>query len=226
MVVVDIYAFGANLYNGVRTLKYIFVHGLGQTEKSWDSMVLKLAKNQVLCPNLQSLLYSEEITYEKLYDCFKEYCNGLSEPLNLCGLSLGGILALNYAIDFPAKVNSLVLIGIQYKMPKLLLKIQNLVFRFMPKSLFVGMGFSKSDFINLTNSMTTLDFTSSLAEISCKSLIACGSEDKANKKAAIELSKKLKCSKLVLIENSKHEVNIDNPDGLLEEINRFYDEMT
>ena len=35
--------------------------------------------------------------------------------LNLCGLSLGAVLALNYAIDFPKKVNSLILIAPQYE---------------------------------------------------------------------------------------------------------------
>ena len=40
----------------------------------------------------------------------------------------------NYAIDHPDKVNSLILIAAQYKMPKKLLSIQNTIFRFMPIS--------------------------------------------------------------------------------------------
>ena len=35
----------------------------------------------------------------------------------LCGLSLGGVLALNYAIEHPEKIKGMVLIATQYKMP-------------------------------------------------------------------------------------------------------------
>lgn len=208
---------------GVGTLQYIFVHGLGQTAKSWDSVVVAFANEQAHCPNLQALLKQQEVTYEKLYDAFRSYCNSFSEPLNLCGLSLGGILALNYVMDFPDKVNSLALIATQYKMPKNLLKLQNVIFRFMPNSLFADMGFTKNDFISLTSSMADLDFTSHLSAIMCKSLIVCGTKDHANKKAAMQLSQKLSASELVFIENAKHEVNVDNPKVLREELKNFYD---
>ena len=46
--------------------------------------------------------------------------------LNLVGLSLGGLLALNYAVQHPAQINSLVLIGTPYEIPKRLLKLQKL----------------------------------------------------------------------------------------------------
>jgi pimeloyl-ACP methyl ester carboxylesterase len=39
----------------------------------------------------------------KIYTTFVKYCNNFTDKLNLCGLSLGGILALNYTIDYPKK---------------------------------------------------------------------------------------------------------------------------
>ena len=42
----------------------------------------------------------------------------------MCGLSLGGILALQYAIEHPEHIHALALIGTQYTMPKTLLRIQ------------------------------------------------------------------------------------------------------
>ena len=53
----------------------------------------------------------------------------------------GGVLALNYAVDHPEKVQQLVLIAPQYKMTEKLLRFQNLLFRFMPDSMFQQMGF-------------------------------------------------------------------------------------
>ena len=205
-------------------MAYIFIHGLGQTEKSWDGVISRFTKSNAHCPNLQSLLKNEERTYENLYESFKAYCDGFCEPLHLCGLSLGGILALNYAIDFPHKVNTLVLIGTQYKMPKTLLKAQSIVFRFLPNSMFDHMGFTKNQFIRLTNSMAHLDFSDSLSCILCRCLILCGSKDYANKKAAAELLQQLKHARLLFIENAGHEVNREQCGRLAQEINRFYSE--
>ena len=42
-------------------------------------------------------------TYANLSACFAEYCNKIGEPVHLCGISLGGMLALSYALDFPEK---------------------------------------------------------------------------------------------------------------------------
>lgn len=149
-----------------------------------------------------------------MYAAFCDFCNGFSEPLNLCGLSLGAVLALNYAIDFPQKVNSLVLIAPQYDMPKFLLKVQNVLFKFMPESQFKDIGLKKNDFITLTNSMADMDFTSSLDKVNCPVLVICGEKDNVNKKAAIKLAEKLPNAKFSSVDNSGHEVNVDNPQGL------------
>lgn len=206
-------------------MKYIFIHGLGQTDKDWDRVILNFDSNQVHCPNLYKLLSHHEMSYESLYHCFQNYCDGFSEPLNLCGLSLGGILALNYAIDFPDKVSTLVLIGTPYKMPRGLLRLQNIAFRLIPNRLFDNAGFLKNDFFSLTNSMRNLDFTDSLSSIICNSLIICGEKDRFNKKATIRLSKKLKNSKRAFVEDAKHEVNKDNPERLYQVMKNFYDEI-
>ena len=59
---------------------------------------------------------SRHVKLLKLAECDKE-----NEEIVLCGLSLGAVLTLNYAIDHPDKVKALVLIAAQYKMPKKLL---------------------------------------------------------------------------------------------------------
>ena len=96
-------------------------------------------------------------------------------------------MALNYAIDHPDKVKALVLIAAQYKMPKELLKVQNMLFHLMPNSAFNKMGFKKADVISLCGTMAELDFSDSLHKVSCPVLIVCGEKDKANKKTSKEL---------------------------------------
>ena len=64
--------------------------------------------------------------------------NKFSEPVTICGISLGAVLALNYCIYHAEQVQSLILIAPQYKMPRLLLKFQSILFRIMPEKSFLG----------------------------------------------------------------------------------------
>ena len=196
-------------------MQNIFIHGLGQKPSSWDKIISLMPEPaHSVCPDLFALMNGKATNYTNLYRSFADYCNNMSAPLNLCGLSLGGVLALNYAVDYPDKVQSLVLIAAQYKMPKILLKLQNIIFKVMPKSVFIKMGFQKKDFIALTKSMTELNFSDKLKDISCAAVIICGEKDGANKKAAIGLSKKISSAELHFIENAGHEVNVNSPDIL------------
>lgn len=204
-------------------MQKILIHGLGQKSSSWEN-VLKLSadSSQISCPDLWPMVSGEEYTYENIYNGFKDYCNQFCSLLNLCGLSLGAVLALNYAIDYPEKIQSLVLIGAQYKMPKGLLKIQNIIFRFIPSKAFSTMGMPKKNVLELTNSMMDLNFAIKLKDISCATLVVCGENDKANSKAARELSDNIQTSKLVFVENAGHEVNVDKPQMLAEILDTFW----
>lgn len=204
-------------------MRPIFLHGLGQTPASWEKTIAQLESTQdCVCPNLANLYQGDNITYQNLYEGFSKICDELDEPLDLCGLSLGGVLALNYTIDHPEKVNSLVLIAAQYKMPKGLLKLQNILFQFMPKSMFQQTGFGKKEFIQLCKTMMELDFSSSLQKVSCPTLILCGQRDSANKKAAKELVELLKNAEFQIISGCGHEVNMEAPEKLSEALGVFY----
>ena len=188
---------------------------MGQNASSWDKTISYLPDTaETICPELSNFFSEGNCNYSEMYSSFCRYCNRFSEPLNFCGLSLGAVLALNYAIDFPQKVSSLILIAPQYNMPKFLLKVQNVLFKFMPESQFKDIGLKKKDFITLTNSMVDMDFTSSLNKINSPVIVICGEKDNVNKKAAIKLAKELPNAKFSTIDNSGHEVNVDNPQGL------------
>ena len=196
-------------------MKYILIHGMGQNASSWDKTISYLPDTaETICPELSNFFSEGNCNYSEMYSSFCRYCNRFSEPLNFCGLSLGAVLALNYAIDFPQKVSSLILIAPQYNMPKFLLKVQKVLFKFMPESQFKDIGLKKKDFITLTNSMVDMDFTSSLNKINSPVIVICGEKDNVNKKAAIKLAKELPNAKFSTIDNSGHEVNVDNPQGL------------
>jgi len=204
-------------------MKCIFLHGLGQSAASWEQTVKKLGQTaDVLCPELSEWLGPGRACYGSLYNGLEQYCARFEGPLALCGLSLGGILALQYGIEHPDRVDSMVLIGTQYVMPKRLLKLQNALFHLMPKRAFQGMGFEKRDLIDLSRSMMDLDFRADLKQISCPVLIVCGEKDGANKKASVEMGEQIPGARLILIPGAGHEVNKDAPEGLGDLISGFW----
>ncbi len=195
---------------------------MGQNASSWDKTISFLPDDiETVCPELSDFFVQGSCLYSKMYAAFCEYCLGFSDKLDLCGLSLGAVLALNFAIDFPQKVNSLILIAPQYDMPKFLLKVQNVLFTFLPASKFESIGFAKQDFISLTNSMAGIDLSGGLDKVTCCVKVLCGERDKANKRAAQTLAQKLKNAEYAVISGAGHEVNIDAPQKLAKAISEM-----
>lgn len=201
----------------------IFVHGSGHKATSWEKTISYMTNNEdIVCPNLSSILEGKEASYENLYSSFVKYCNEFDGQIHLCGLSLGGILALNFALDFPQKVKTLVLIGTPYKVPKVAFSFQNIIFRFLPKSIFEAMAFDKKNTFALGDTMKNLDFSDRVKNIKCPTLILCGKKDSANMKSADYLSQSIRSAELKIIENTGHVVNEENPKALADILNEYY----
>ena len=201
----------------------IFVHGSGHKAASWEKTISYITDSEgIVCPNLSSILEGKEASYENLYSSFVKYCSEMDGQIHLCGLSLGGILALNFALDFPQKVKTLVLIGTPYKVPKAAFGFQNVIFRFLPKSVFETMAFDKKDTFALGNTMKNLDFSDKVKNVKCPTLILCGEKDSANLKSAVYLSQNIRNAELKIIENTGHVVNEENPKALADILTEYY----
>ncbi len=207
-------------------MKYLYLHGLGQKPDSWNRVIkeTKVSESSVKL-SLAEMLEGKSATYKELYSTFSSECDKVNDEIVLCGLSLGAVLALNYAIDHPDKVKALVLIAAQYKMPKKLLKVQNMLFHLMPNSAFSKMGFKKTDVISLCGTMAELDFSDSLHKVSCPVLLICGEKDNANKKTSKELCRYLNNSYFHELAKTGHEANIEAPEELAIVLQRFYDNI-
>ena len=203
-------------------MKKILLHGSGHKASSWEQTVSYMKSGEILYPDLSFILNGKEASYENLYSSLIEYCAQQEGPIHLCGLSLGGILALNYAIDFPEKVKTLVLIGTPHKVPKVTFGIQNMMFRLLPKSIFQNMAFDKKNTFILGDSMKKLDFSGKVQSIQCPTLIICGEKDNANIKSAYYLSQNIKGATLKIMEKTGHVVNEENPKALANLLDGFY----
>ena len=206
-------------------MKKILIHGSGHKAASWNETISYMNDNgDILYPDLYKILNGKEASYTNFYSSFIEYCNKIDAKIDLCGLSLGGILALNYAIDYPEKVKSLVLIGTPHKVPKIMFSIQNVIFKFLPKSLFETMAFNKKDTFILGKTMKNLDFSNKVHKVQSPTLIICGDKDSANIKSAYYLAKNIKNAKLEIMKNTGHIINEENPKELSKLLNNFWNE--
>lgn len=200
-------------------MKLILLHGLGQTPAAWDALRMDLQASQVEVPSVFSGA-DGVLTYQKIYDRLEKRYADEEAPLCLCGLSLGAVLALDFALRHREQVASLILCAPQYRVPKWLIEVQNLMFRCMPSRAFADMGMSREDMISLTCSMKTLDFTDQLKNLTCPVTILCGEKDTVNQKAAKELAALLPQAKLAILPNAGHEINVDDPKALTAIVNQ------
>lgn len=194
-------------------MKFVFLHGLGQTAQDWQAVIHQSSLFDVDCPELFSFA-ENAFTYSGILSGLEHFYANASEPFVLCGLSLGALLALDYTIRHPEQISSLILVGAQYKVPTRLIDFQNLIFRCMPENAFTDMGLSKHDTLKLSHSMRMLDFSPKLSEIHCPVSVICGKKDRANLKAAKQLHALLPQSHLHIIPGAGHEVNKDAPKAL------------
>ena len=113
--------------------KMFIISGLGQSKDDWNKFE-SIYKGDLLIP---------EFISEKNVDIFSDLLSqaenfllSQKEKVDLCGLSLGAIIAIKLAILHPNKINKLIIIAGQINPPKLLIDFQNLVFKIIKNTLF------------------------------------------------------------------------------------------
>lgn len=188
----------------------VFLHGLGQNAASWQRTLEAMGCADAVCPDLTANAQDFETLYRALCAAAERW----EEPLELCGLSLGAMLALQFAIDHPQRVRRLALIAPQVKPPRLLLALQNAAFHLMPERAFAETGLGKRDCIRLCASMARLDFGKCLGRVACRTLVICGENDRTNRRAARQAAAGIGQAELALVSGAGHEVNVDAPQAL------------
>lgn len=194
-------------------MKTVFLHGLGQTAQDWQAVIRHASLTDTDCPALFSQL-GKDVSYSQILTNLEERYGDRAEPFRICGLSLGAMLALDYAARHGEQVASVMLIGAQYQVPTHLVDFQNFVFHCMPERTFSSMGMSRQDTIALSRSMRLLDLSDQLKRIRCPVTILCGEKDRANLKAAKLLKEKLPQGELHIIAGVGHEINKEAPEKI------------
>ena len=199
----------------------IALHGLGQNPSSWEKVSDYTKGLELNVPDLFKMV-NGTMSYDALYCAFEKYCDNLDGIINLAGLSMGGVLALDYTSKHPDKVNSLILMAIPYEIPEEIIAKQDEMFAQMPEEAFIGLGLSKNDFISLVRTMSKVDIPNNVEKVNCKCLMVCGESDVVNIDGVKTIHDKIHDSQLAIIKNSGHEINRDNPEELAKVISAFW----
>lgn len=193
-------------------MKIIFLHGLGQTAQSWDSVIECLPTNysSSAIHLFHHVTDDEILSLDSLDSFLSKKLAFVDEPFILCGLSLGAILALKQAITPHPFLKGVILSAPQFEsLNKALLFFHNTIFRFLPKKSFTQLGLAKKQALQLMGSLSSLHSINQVANLNLPTLIICGEKDKTNLPAAKELASLIPNSQLYLITNGKHELNTE-----------------
>lgn len=143
--------------------KILFLHGLGQNKESFNETIklidFKDIKNINLIPDC-----SYNLTFFDIANILENEIRDIKQPIVICGLSLGAILALELYFRKPEKISGLILIAPQYKIPKIIISLQNFIFKIMPEKFFEETNISKNNMISIASSLKDLDYSKKLAK--------------------------------------------------------------
>jgi 3-oxoadipate enol-lactonase len=196
----------------LRTL--VFLHGLGTGPSGWQPQLE--AFPDALAPRL---------------DDAEETMAGLEAPFDLCGLSLGALMALRYAGDHPERVRRLVvnagLARLPWHLRALQLAIAGVV-RVLPparlrKGLVAGVpeehraaALEEISAIDPARASRTLRSASSFTlerPPAMPTLVLCGERDRFNLKLSRQLADALPDARFEVVPAAGHVANLDNPDA-------------
>jgi pimeloyl-ACP methyl ester carboxylesterase len=104
------------------------------------------------------------------------------EQIDLVGHSLGGMVALKVAADYPARVRHLVLLSTPVLPPQKVLKQQRRLLRLMPASSFVDL--PKEMVLSALDALAAADISTDLSRVCAPTLAVVAAEDSLNLAAA------------------------------------------
>ena len=227
----------------------LFIHGLSDSLLYWEFLAANLKGDyQIIRVDLrghgESELGSDEITIDLYADDLINLLNELNiDKVNLIGFSLGGTVALDFAIRFPEKVYSLVLISTFPKADGYLTEVIN-QFKstlnngfedfydyLVPKVLCpdviednkeelellkvrLSLNANVEAFIGAADAGLNFDVEDKLSDITVPTLILAGKYDEITlMDVQKRMHEKIKRSEMIIFDNAKHNLLVGKNNG-------------
>ena len=226
----------------------LFCHGSGGGHHHWVYQSKKLPKNiNPIAVDLPGHGRSEGLPYDKI-DAYRDWLHRFSEAIGLtkfvvAGHSMGGAVAMTYALTYPEYTAGLILVGTGAKLRVLPAFLEELRRGHIPEELpnylyspgapeeLVKRGkeeVEKTDpsiFLADLSACDNFNIMDELERIEQPALIICGSEDQLTPvKYSRLLEEKIFRGKLEIIEGAGHMVILEKPDEVNRAITNFIEE--
>ena len=107
-------------YNKKNIITLVFIHGVGLDHQMWNEQIVHLNEFSFITYDLighgKTPCYNDKITLKDFSNQLLEILDYLKiEKVNLVGFSLGSLIALDFSVRYPKKLEKLILIGTTYK---------------------------------------------------------------------------------------------------------------
>jgi 3-oxoadipate enol-lactonase len=218
----------------------VLLHGLGTGPSGWQPQVEALSPSRtVLTPTLRldsDFDFGSEAS--RIFEGIDE------EKIDLCGLSLGALIALRAALDVPDRVRRLALSAGFASLPRSLALLQLALgnaTRLMPagvlrNQLCAGVTEPHRETAKLETAQLDgrairhlfregrrFDVSARLERLTMPVLVIVGANDWANRRLSRRLADQLPSAELEVIPGASHVANLDAPDAFSEALRRFLD---
>lgn len=230
----------------------LLLHGASLDSAQWAHQVERFApcyrvitldarghgKSSLPAGAVDSALFWQDVV--ALLDCLN------IERCVICGLSMGGHVALQTAIHAPGRVAALILMGTPCTnrfnlFERVCVPVNRISLRLMPMgalawclAITLGGAAETRDYLKRTvgalnhdafhrvwRAVTTMESRNDLGRVACPTLILIGDRDVLTARQQPTLHAAIKGSRLVTIPNAHHATNLDNPQQVEEEMERF-----
>jgi 3-oxoadipate enol-lactonase len=216
----------------------VLLHGLGMGHRMWQPQLDAFGTRfHVLAPDLPGLAQSNTAGPFTIDGAAVAVAALVDEhhgrPAHICGLSLGGIVGLEMAIQHPAIVESLVVSGAQARPHRLLVAVQIAVMRLVPTHRLVSSMASsipvgrpetadaaredlgatgKRRLLDAIRKAGNVDLRPSLPRIHRRTLVLCGARDRFNLTASRMIAASIPNATLRIVSGVGHVWNLEAPD--------------
>lgn len=205
----------------------VLLHGLGQAPMAWEDVVPLLYRSRPLLtpwvPGTRPIDRQTLSVPEAAAALDQQLMLEGRTAVDVCGLSIGAMVGLQLAADFPERVHRLVLIGGQVRPPRAALAVQRRLMRLMPRERFLRADVSKERVLQLLDMLREVNLTEAAGQVRVPTLVLCGARDRAHLPASRLLADLIPDATLHLVPGAGHEVNVQAPQALATLLTGFLD---
>ena len=198
-----------------RTL--FLLHGAGQNPPLWQDVVTAIGPDRPLhAPWLRGLKPTDSRGFDvagAVADLVDTMMLSDLDVVDVCGTGLGGMVALRFAADEPARVGRLILVDTPVVPPRTALRVQRAMLKMAPARSFAP-GVSKETMIEGLEAMMALDLSTDLRRIVTPTTVVAAGGNKMSVVAADLLVKGITGAQGFTVEGAKADVVRDCPQEL------------